>query len=335
LKSNKGAKIIIETMFIKQKIINFSKELGFDLVGFTSINLDSRYGHAFKFWLEKKYHADMQYMEKSSPRLDIKEILPNAKTVIVLATNYYHPQEKDLFENYGRVARYAFGRDYHKILKKRLIKVQKFIEELDPDAKTKAYVDTGPILEKAYAEQAGLGVIGKNSCLITKEFGSWVFLSEIITSLDLPKDKPIIETQEAFSICASCSLCIDYCPTKAIAAPGFINANNCISYHTIENKAEIPDSIKKEIKKHKRVYGCDICQEICPHNIRAKKNQDKAFLEPKIAGDSLSLNKILSIKDDLQYLEKFAGSPLMRAKRKGLQRNALILSDLTESQNKQ
>ncbi len=165
-----------------------------------------------------------------------------------------------------------------------------------------------------------MGFIGKNSCLITKDFGSWVFISEIITTIDFETKIKKENSSYPFSICGSCRLCIDACPTGAIIAPGVIDSNKCLSYHTIENKGEIPQKIQQAIKTTKRVFGCDICQEVCPHNQCPIISKD-ADLVKKIAGDQVDADKIIKMKDDQEFLDTFAGSPLMRAKLKGLKRN--------------
>lgn len=322
---------------MREKIEERAKELGFDLVGFSPAKIEEKYIDAIKNWLKEGSHADMLYMEKIQQRCDLQTILPGAKSVIVLGMNYYKEQ-KALKKDHGRVARYAYGRDYHKIIKKKLKQLEQFIEELTGKSEqTKAYVDTGPVLERALAEQSGIGKFGKNACLITPEFGSWVFLSEIITTLDL--SKPTIQKKDSFaswrlpaaqdfSPCRNCTKCIKACPTGAIIAPGVVDSRLCISYLTIENKGSIPPHLAKIIKKTKLLYGCDICQEVCPHNeTRQKPTIHKELSDPKIAGDQLNLKKIKALKTDQEYLDIFAGSPLMRAKRAGLQRNANTLFD--------
>ena len=191
---------------------------------------------------------------------------------------------------------------------------------------TKSYVDTGPILERAYAEQAGIGVIGKNGCVISREFGSYIFLSEIITTLDFPLDQAS-KTFNNKTVCGNCTKCIDACPTGAIIAPGIIDSHLCISYLTIENRKDIPPELAEKIREVKRIYGCDICQEVCPHNqARQKITTHWEFSEKEIAGDSLSPKKEeASLRSDESYLEKYAGSPFMRIKRTGLKRNLKLL----------
>ncbi|MFA6550849.1 MAG: tRNA epoxyqueuosine(34) reductase QueG [Candidatus Gracilibacteria bacterium] len=320
-------------LVIKAKIEQFAKKLGFDLIGFSDITVIPAQAGIYNGWLKKGYCADMDYLQKTSPRKDLKKILASANTVISLGINYYYEQ-KPLKQGHGRVARYAFGRDYHKIIGKKLKQLEEFIKTLDPNAETKSYVDTGPILERNFAEKSGLGTVGKNSCLITKEFGSWVFLSEIITnlkikpSMSLPRlscSRKLASNKKDFPLCGTCTRCIDSCPMQAIISPGTIDARKCISYLTIENKKQIPKKFHAILKKSKRLFGCDICQEVCPHNCRAKENNHPEFHEPPIATDQLNLKKILAIKSDAEFLKLYAGSPLMRAKRKGLQRNAKIL----------
>jgi epoxyqueuosine reductase len=313
---------------LRQKIEKKAQEIGFDLVKFTTPKLDPKYLEAYEKWLDQGLHADMNYMEKYEQRANIDKLLPGVKTIICLAVNYYRPQESIEKNSEGRVARYAFGRDYHKVIGKMLNKLNEEIKLLSPDSEQKYYVDTGPILEKAYSEQSGIGAIGKNSLVITPGYGSWVFLAEILTTADLLKDNPPKkkafkrQTDKAFSVCGNCTRCIDACPTKAIIAPGVIDSNLCISYLTIENKNEIPPKLAKIIKETQTFFGCDICQEVCPHNLaREKQNSQPEFQRP-IAGDKQDMQKVLNIKDRKEYIDTFAGSPLIRPKLAGLKRNA-------------
>ncbi len=387
---------------LRQEIIDFAKEIGFDLVGFSPAKIEEKYLKSFDEWLLKNHDADMSYMRKIEQRRDMEKILPGAKSVIVLLTNYYRQQDGGSGSggddevtsgaatgpagttigaavNTGKVARYAYGRDYHKVIGKKLKQLEKYIEQKAlthgytwVGRLTRSYVDTGPVMERALAEQAGLGRIGKNACLITKEFGSWVFISEIITTLDFTERKsppaanhnlnlkavnrplstiqPHVlharpdylsgsmhtdpsssfadrwsdQSQKPSNVCGNCRKCIDACPTGAIIAPGVIDSRLCISYLTIENRGKIPPKLAKIIAKTKRLYGCDICQEVCPHNsARQRMNTHGEFQKP-IAGDNLHLKKIAGIKNDEEFLKTFAGSPLMRAKRSGLQRNATL-----------
>ena len=316
-----------------------AKDLGFDLIGFSKVEINKQAYLHFQDWLKNGAEADMSYMsetERVNKRRSAKFLMDNARSVISLGINYYHDQ-KPLSKGHGRVARYAFGRDYHKVLKEKLKKLEKFLE-LNFNAKTLSYVDTGPILERSFAMQSGLGFIGKNSCLITPEFGSWVLLGEIITDFEtefLEKNIREIKSMpnDGKMKCGTCTRCIDACPTHAITrnkqGEYFVDARKCLSYWTIEykgHKSKIPRTIVEAIKKSKRLYGCDICQEVCPHNCRTKNSNHEEFKNKKIAGDSQDLQKILKLKSEKEFLKIFAGSPVMRAKLKGLKRTAKIIT---------
>lgn len=326
---------------ISRQIKEAAKNIGFDLIGFSDVEINKKaYAH-FQNWLKVGAEADMSYMsekERARKRKSAKFLMENAKSVISLGINYYHEQ-KPLLKGHGRVARYAFGRDYHKILKGKLKKLEKFLE-LNFNAKTLSYVDTGPVLERSFAVQSELGFVGKNSCLITPEFGSWVLLGEIIADL---KVQPRVEqNQKNTSMpsdlktgCGTCTRCIDACPTHAIMrnekGEYFVDARKCLSYWTIEYKgpkSKIPQPIIEAIKNSKRLYGCDICQEVCPHNCRAKNSNHKEFKTEKIAGDSQNIQKIMGLKSEKEFLKLFAGSPIMRAKLKGLKRTSQIIKPL-------
>ncbi len=258
----------------------------------------------------------MSWLEPASKRAQPEQLLPGAKSVIVIGINYYR-ETPPLPPGHGRIARYAYGRDYHKVIKKLLKQLADFILNINPSAQLKLCVDSAPLLERSYAVQAGLGFIGKNTMLINEQFGSFVLLGEMITNLEFEYDKPATGT------CGTCTRCIDACPTQAIVQPHKLDARKCISYLTIESKDPVPEELQPKIGNW--IFGCDICQEVCPYNKTfAKPLRLEAFKEVKIAGSSLSIQEILEIKTDEEYLQKFAGSPLMRAKRKGLQRNALI-----------
>jgi len=308
------------------KFRELALELGFSDLAFSEIGLVEKHISAYKEWIDEKFQAEMTYMEKSEAREKMDFILKDASSVITLVTNYYY-KRSNTPKHSAKVARYAYGRDYHKIITKRLKILESFLKQNFEGAECRFYIDTGPILERAYAEKSGLGFIGKNSCLITKNFGSFVFISEIITTIALPENfKARFDTDKKFSVCGSCNLCMEACPTKAIKKPGQIDANKCISYLTIENKGEIKDEFKDKIKESGYIFGCDICQEVCPHNVFANETNDPEF-KNKIAGEHLNIKEILDIEDDEEFLDKFKGSPLMRAKRKGLQRNARIFRD--------
>lgn len=313
-------------MNLSAKIKEYAEALGFDIVKIIPAESLPANGGYFMNWLKNGFAGDLEYMKKTpEKRFNPREILPEAKSIICLAVNYFQKTDKPVNAGSGLIARYAWGKDYHAILEKKLKKLRKFIIE-NSDSKIqdyKLYTDAGPLLERAFAAKAGLGFIGKNTSLITKEYGSWVFLSEIITTLELDYDKQtngfLQEKEGALRAlsCGSCRKCIDACPAKAIVKPYIIDARKCISYITIENKKNIPSAIRKIIKN--RIFGCDICQEVCPHNCRAQITKIKEFTE-HIAGPCLNPNEINKMSER-EFNEKFRGSPIKRAGYKGIIRN--------------
>ena len=306
-----------------KSIKDHAHSLGIDLIGIAPAEYDAREEVYLREFIEKKRHGSMAYLENYQKRIRPEELLLGAKSVIVIGVNYYR-ETPPVPRAHGQVARYAYGRDYHKVLKKLLKQLAAFIQKNAQDFALPApnfhlCVDSSPLLERHYAVKAGLGFIGKNTMLITPEFGSFVLLGEMITDLELEYDQPVTGT------CGTCTRCIDACPTRAIVQPRELDARKCISYLTIENKGPIPKKFHKAIGNW--IFGCDICQEVCPYNKTfAKPLELQAFKEVKIAGLSLPLDEILNIKTDEEFLKRFAGSPLMRAKKKGLQRNAQIVS---------
>lgn len=241
-----------------------AQRLGFDLCGIAPAELDSINRENYLRWIEQGMHGEMTYMTRQQRR-DLRSLLPNVRSVICAAMVYNAPGPKSIDRDepaHGWIARYAWGEDYHNILHERL---ERLLAELrfkvgEPfDARI--YVDTGPVLERALAWAAGLGWIAKNSCLIHERVGSWFFLGEILTSLELEPDAP------AWDRCGTCTRCLDACPTGAIAEPYVLDATRCISYYTIEVKGPIPESFRPSIGRH--VFGCDICQDVCPWNREA------------------------------------------------------------------
>lgn len=334
----------------RSMIVEKALKLGFDDVAFTSTALVKDVEDKFETWVNDGKNGNMEYLSKRiQNKVGLDDLLPGTKTIISLAVNYFQGDLLDEKPNplqprgsngdyqNGRVARYAVTRDYHKIIGKKLKQLSIFLEE-NFTCKTKAYVDTGPILERAYASKAGLGYIGNNSCLISEKFGSWVFIAEILTDLQLADN---VETatdrqvepglqKNSFSdnnvkiSCGSCTRCIDLCPTQAINKDKTIDATKCISYLTIENKGAIPEELRDQLGNW--IYGCDICQDVCPHNAKAKPTKVEEFKDIKIHNRRLALKEILAIKNDEEFLRIFAGTPLMRAKRRGLLRNACVVA---------
>jgi epoxyqueuosine reductase len=305
----------VADLTLSQKIKQFSKEAGADLVGITPAFVDEENIARLREFIEKRRQGLMKYLEDVEVRANPQSFLPGAKSVIVIGVNYFS-QTAPTPPGHGKIARYANGRDYHKVLKAILKKVAAFIISQNPDANCKICVDSAPLLEKYFAVKAGLGFIGNNTTLITPDFGSFVVLGELLTDLQLDYDK------SAAGTCGTCKRCLEACPTKALIGPDIMDARRCISYLTIEHKGKIAPALASKIGN--RIFGCDICQEVCPYNrVHARETKIPDFQKP-IAGANLSLKDITNIKSDAEFLKRFAGSPLMRAKRAGLQRNARI-----------
>jgi epoxyqueuosine reductase len=297
--------------------------LGFDAVGIAAADFLEQDDHALTQWLAEGRNGGMVYMAREPHRRSRpQEVLPGAKTVIVLAMNYA-PADTERgaarrVPAVGRISRYAWGKDYHHVIEERLAQLEAFIRNAaGPGTDCRSYVDHGPVLEKAFARHAGIGFIGKNTLLITEEFGSWVFLSVILTTLELEPGPA------QTSHCGSCRLCLDACPTGALTAPYQLDANRCISYLTIENKGEIPDELKSKLDGW--VFGCDICQEVCPYNAHPKPTAVKAFQPDQGAGPWLDLERVTALDSDEEFRAVFKDTPLLRPKRYGLQRNANAL----------
>ena len=307
---------------MQKEITNSIKEagykIGFDLIGIAPV-AEYPESQFYKTWLNKGYEATMSYMSKNPERReDVRNIMPTAKSVISCAVNYnseypYSVSEKN--KNKGWIARYAWGDDYHEVINIKLNELKSFIEKnISDEIKTLIYVDTGPVLERMYSKYSGIGWIGKNTCLINQNIGSWLFLGEIITSLELEYDSQVSDR------CGTCTECIDKCPTDAIREPYVLDSSRCISYFTIENKGEIPEEYREAIGKN--VFGCDICQDVCPWNSKADVDTDPSFL-PRDGLFQPDLGYLVSLEQE-EFYKIFKNSPVKRAKRKGLIRNTLV-----------
>lgn len=269
-------------------------------------------------WLRRGYHGTMTWIERDpNKRADPGQVLPGCRSIISLGVNYLTEHRADEQPGYGRIARYAWGRDYHKLFNSRLTQLELLIHRMAPEAKTRSYSDTGPIMEKAWAEQAGLGWIGKHSNLVSAEYGSWLLLGEILTTAELEPDEP------ATDLCGSCTLCIQACPTGAITEPYVVDAARCISYLTIELRGD-DTAISPELQAGmgNKIFGCDDCLDVCPFNLRAEPTRDSAF-QPSHRTLSPDLNE-LSKLDETTFGAVFRQSPIRRAKHQGLLRNVAI-----------
>jgi epoxyqueuosine reductase len=268
-------------------------------------------------WLQKGRHASMSWMEREpEKRCDPRLLLPGCRSVVALAMNYWPGRGRG--GGGGRVARYAWGRDYHRVIGRKAALLASWLTDTTGEAAISC-VDISPVLERGWAERAGLGWIGKNSNLITREFGSWLLLAEILTSAEMVPD-----SGPHRSYCGSCSACIAACPTGAIVADGVVDANLCISYWTIEHRGDIPESMRPLIGDW--MFGCDICQEVCPWNIKFARPTAGSTLERRADLQSLDPEKMLGLQED-GFRARYSGSALMRAKWEGLRRNALIVRD--------
>lgn len=293
-------------------------ELGFDLVGIAGAG-PAQYRDYLRTWLDDGQAGTMHYLaQRFDERTDPGAYVPGARSVIGVAVNYHTPLEpvpEDERPYHGRVARYALGDDYHELIKSRLHALADWLRQRAPDALTKCAVDTAPVMEKGLAARAGVGWQGKNTCTINEQIGSWLLLGEIITTVDLPADEPATDR------CGTCTRCLDACPTGAITAPYQLDARRCISYLTIEHReGEIDPALAPKVGDW--LYGCDICQDVCPWNSKAPDATDPA-LAPRFPTGTLDLRELLSWTVD-DYRRELRHSAMKRVKLPVLQRNARV-----------
>jgi epoxyqueuosine reductase len=301
---------------MKAQIRQRARELGFDDCRFTTANPP---GHAAEFqqWLAEKHNGEMGYLERNAhKRVDPQEVLPGAKSLVTLAVSYERnsPKSKVQSPKSGVIARYARFADYHDIIGERLQQLTQFVNQLSTDTRSLWYVDTGPLLERDLAQRAGLGFVGKHTNLISRQLGNWIFLSEILTTLDLEPDA------SEKNRCGTCTSCIAACPTAAIKAPFQLDARRCISYLTIELKGSIPIELRSAIGN--RIYGCDDCLAVCPWNKFAREGSlMKEHARPDL--NTPDLLELLAL-DDAAFKQRFIGTPILRTKRRGLLRNVCV-----------
>ena len=299
------------------------RSYGFDLVGFAeSKELDIEIERLSE-WLDHGYQAGMTYMQRNlDKKKDVKKFLSTAKSVISLGINYYSPDKYSEQDNRGKVSRYAWGKDYHLVIWEKLDKIIGELKHKEPSFEAASYVDTGPVMDKAWAVRSGIGWLGKHTNVINKKIGSWFFIANIITNWEFEYSNPIED------FCGSCTACIDACPTNAIIKEYVVDSNKCISYLTIENKQNIPEEFKSQIENW--VFGCDICQDVCPWNIRFSKFMATKEFHPQKGNRELNLDDVLNLTKT-EFDKRFSVSPIKRAKLSGLKRNAEFLLSKNES----
>ncbi|MGD9560719.1 MAG: tRNA epoxyqueuosine(34) reductase QueG [Pyrinomonadaceae bacterium] len=302
---------------LSAKIREQARELGIIKVGFAPARELGPEGSELLRWLAHGRQGNMLWMARDpEKRIDPRILFPPAKTVIAAAVNYFTPHHHD---KPGKISRYAWGDDYHDVVKSKLTSLLEWIRAEEPAADGKVCVDTAPIMDKAWAARAGLGWIGKHSNLITQDHGSWVFLGEILLNLELEYD-----TEPVADHCGTCTKCIDACPTSAIVEPYVVDSRKCISYATIELRDEkLPPEIAENLDGW--LYGCDICQDVCPWNRFEKPSEERAF-QPRNGETSVDLETIAAMEHE-EYAERFRCSAIKRAKLAGLKRNASALDE--------
>ncbi len=308
-------------MTLTQRIKHKATDLGFDLIGVALAGRAVR-ADAFARWVETGQAGDMAYMTRAPQRRqDPRHLMPDARSVVVVGLSYYTldlPEEVKFDPSRGLIARYAWGLDYHNVMTPRLRELAQFIRrETAREVQARVYVDTGPLLERDVAERAGLGFTGKNTCLIHPRMGSWIFLGEILIDQELDYDAPIAHID-----CGSCTRCLSACPTDALVAPYVLDARRCIAYLTIELMSSIPRELRSAMGN--RIFGCDDCQDVCPWPLRfALPTAERDFYPADLDRAAPRLLDLIGL-DERQFRERFRGTPILRAKRRGLMRNVAV-----------
>jgi epoxyqueuosine reductase len=299
---------------LKQRLLSFAREIGFDSCRIAACG-SAPHAAEFRSWLDEGGHGEMSYMERGEEkRCDPQKVLPGARSIVVLALNYFQgdPKAGDTPAATGKIARYARGDDYHDLVANKLDKIDEFLRAIG--GQQKCYVDTGPVLERDHAAEAGIGWHGKSTMLIDERLGTWFFLAEVLTTLKLPPDEPAPDR------CGTCERCIKACPTGAITAPHRLDARRCISYLTIELKGSIPLDLRPLIGD--RIFGCDDCLDACPWNRFARVSREAAFFaRPSTVG--IPLRDYLGLNDE-DFRSLFRNSPIKRIKRRGFLRNVCV-----------
>lgn len=304
-------------MITNRIILDLARNLGFDLVGFAKAEQLHSETERLSRWIELGYQSKMTYMEQNQDkRKDVSLILEDAVSVISLGMNYYMHGSYSGEEGFGKVSRYAWGKDYHFVIWEKLSDMISELQSIDNRFEAKSYIDTGPVMDKAWAVKAGLGWMGKHTNVINRNIGSWFFIANIITNCEFDYNEPITD------FCGSCTACIDACPTDAIFDEYILDANKCISNLTIENKGEIPEEFRGKFENW--IFGCDICQDVCPWNNKFAFKKERAEFKP-VDNIELNLEDVKTLTNG-EFKRHFAVSPINRTRLKGLKRNAEFLS---------
>jgi epoxyqueuosine reductase len=318
--------INVDQRSLSQQLRKQARAAGFDKVGIVAAEALEPERARLRQWLARGYQGEMKWMSREpDQRADPRAFFPAARSVIVVALNYYTPHKHVDDPAAGKVSRYAWGDDYHEVLGAKLRALLSWIKEEYPEAEGKICVDIQPIMDKAWAVRAGLGWIGKHTNLITPEYGSWVFVGELLLNLELEYDSERIEDH-----CGTCTLCLEACPTGAITEPYVVDSRACLSYATIELRSEeIPSSLAGKLEGW--LYGCDICQDVCPWNRFEQPTEERSF-EPRAGNVNAVLTEIETLTPE-GYAERFRHSAMKRAKLSGLQRNARTLKQHSQAKS--
>jgi epoxyqueuosine reductase len=302
-------------MTLTERVKRKALDLGFQAVGVSRVTSDRPEAVRLTEWLARGHHGEMDWMARTAAkRKNPALLLPGVRSIVSVGMNYYTDDRPDNGLGQGRIARYARGEDYHRILGGRLELLASFLQTEAPDSRNRAYVDTGAVMEKAWAQRAGLGWIGKHSNLVSGQYGSWLLLGEVLTTADLSPDEP------GTDLCGTCTLCIKTCPTGAITEPYVVDARRCLSYFTIEQKGKIPAEFQPALRNY--IFGCDDCLDVCPYNHQATPTSEPAFRPTP-----LTLNPDLDAlagQSAEEFQAAFHGSAVRRATHQGLRRSVAV-----------
>lgn len=301
---------------VTPELKDYARQLGFALAGACpAVTPDGI--HRFREWLEAGFAGEMKYLDERRAAYEHpRHVLDGARSLLLVGMPYRTTEPAAMAPGHGRVSRYAWGEDYHELVHSRLKDLAARLRELAPQAKVRGVVDTAPLLEREFAQLAGLGWIGKNTLLLNKQWGSWFFLAALLTDLELAYD-----TAHESDHCGTCRACLDACPTQAFVAPYVLDSRRCISYLTIELRGSVPIDLRPQVGDW--LFGCDVCQDVCPWNHRAPTSDEPAF-QPSVDANPVVLTALFDL-DDEAFRRRFRHTPLWRSKRRGLLRNAALV----------